>query len=123
MKTSRSIEAEQDRPPSNAKRVYRWADLPDLRQPALYRVTDAGHEPREIVVSKNKRRVLEGLLRSPIFAASYCRLSDQVLPLRRDEGINIECKMYRNDADTGRQKFGVYSLVSSVERIETEGEQ
>ncbi len=108
-----------ERPPANALRVYRWADLPNLTAPALYRVTDPGQEPREIYASKHKRQVLEGLMRSPLYAASYCRLSDQVLPLRRDDGVNIECKMYRGDADTGRQKFGIYVLVSQVELIET----
>ncbi|WP_299661699.1 hypothetical protein [uncultured Ruegeria sp.] len=108
-------------PPANALRVYRWADLPNLTAPALYRVIDPGQEPREIYASKHKRQVLEGLMRSPLYAASYCRLSDQVLPLRRDEGVNIECKMYRGDTDTGRQKFGIYFLVSKVERIEACG--
>ncbi len=109
-----------DLPPENALRVYRWADLPNLTAPALYRITDPGQEPREIYASKHKRQVLEGLMRSPLYAASYCRLSDQVLPLRRDDGVNIECKMYRGDADTGRQKYGIYVLVSQIERIETD---
>lgn len=115
---TRTIESEL--PPTNALRVYRWADLPNLTAPALYRVTDPGQEPREIYASKHKRQVLEGLMRSPLYAASYCRLSDQVLPLRRDDGVNIECKMYRGDADTGRQKFGIYFLVSKVTRIDSQ---
>ncbi len=105
-------------PPANALRVYRWADLPNLTAPAFYRVTDPGQEPREIYASKHKRQVLEGLMRSPLYVASYCRLSDQVLPLRRDDGVNIECKMYRGDKDTGRQKYGIYFLVSKVELIQ-----
>lgn len=117
MNTQTGIEFEL--PPSNALRVYRWADLPNLTAPALYRVTDPGREPREIYASKHKRQVLEGLMRSPLYAASYCRLSDQVLPLRRDDDVNIVCKMFRGDAETGRQKFGIYFLVSKVELIET----
>jgi hypothetical protein len=104
---------------ANALRVYRWSDLPNLTSQALYRVIDPGQEPREIYASKHKRQVLEDLMRSPLYAASYCRLSDQVLPLRRDDGVDIECKMYRGDAETGRQKFGIYVLVSQIERIET----
>lgn len=106
------------RPPSNAKRIYRWADLPDAMEPALFRITDAGQEPREIVASKHKRQVLEGLMQHPLYAASYCRLSDQVLPLRRDDGVDIACEMYRNDPETGRQRFGVYVLRSTVERVD-----
>ncbi len=108
-------------PPSNALRVYRWADLPNLTTPALYRVTDPGQEPREIYASKHKRQVLEGLMRSPLYAASYCRLSDKVLPLRRDDGVNIECKLYNNDPETGRERFGIYFLVSKVELVEESG--
>ncbi len=108
-----------DRPPSNAKRIYRWADLPDATEPALFRITDPGHEPRVIGASKHKRQVLEGLMQHPLYAASYCRLSDQVLPLRRDDGVDIACEMYRNDPETGREKYGVYVLKSKVERIDS----
>jgi hypothetical protein len=107
-------------PPENTLRVYRWDDLPAAVEPALYQVTDPGQGPRTITVSKNTRRVLEGLMRSPLYAASYCRLSDKVLPLRRDHGVDIVCTFYRNDEDTGRERYGVYTLVSNVERISGE---
>ena len=107
-----------EKPPENAKRVYKWADLPPAKAAALYRVTDPGQEPREIVVSKHQQQVLEGLMRSPIYAASYCRLSDQVLPLRRDHGVSIRCDMYRSDPDTGRERYGVYVLESTVVRLD-----
>ncbi|GAB5447177.1 MAG: hypothetical protein Gyms2KO_20500 [Gymnodinialimonas sp.] len=112
MKTSDGI------PPRNARRIYRWADLPSASKPAQYRVTDPGQEPRVITVSRRKRQVLEGLMQAPIFAASYCRLSDNVLPLRRDHGVDIACTIYNNDADTGRDRYGIYTLVSKVERID-----
>lgn len=108
------------KPPTNAKRVYRWTDLPSLTEPATYRVTDPDQEPREITVSKHRRQVLEGLMQGPIYAASYCRLSDQVLPLRRDGSVDIKCEMYTKDKETGRQKYGVYFLQSRVERIKHE---
>lgn len=107
-------------PPSNAKRVYKWADLPDHTSPARYMVTDPGQEPRVIIVSNHRRQVLDGLLRSPIYSASYCRISDQVLPLRRDHGVNIRCDMYRNDPETGRERYGIYVLESKVVRIADE---
>ncbi len=112
--------AEDKFPPHNAKRVYRWGDLPYLTELALFRVTDPGQEPRVIAVSKHVRQVLEGLMRHPIYAASYCRISDQVLPLRRDHGVNIRCDMYSNDKETGRTRFGIYVLESKVERIESD---
>lgn len=101
--------------PTNAMRVYRWQDLPAVREPASYLVENDDQEPLVIVVSNHQRQVLEGLMRSPIYAASYCRISDQVLPLRRAR-VDIECKMFRNDPDTGRERYGVYSLVSKVVR-------
>ncbi len=107
-------------PPRTAKRVYRWDDLPNETMGAVYTVTNEGQEPRDVFVHKNQQRMLEGLMRSPIYAASYCRLSDQVLPLRRDKGIEIRCDMYKSDPETGRERYGVYSLVSEVTRKEEE---
>lgn len=108
---------EHNFPPQNAKRIYRWADLPAPTKTAFYRISDPGQEPRTIVVSKHMRQVLEGLMQHPIYAASYCRISDQVLPLRRDHGVNIRCDMYSNDKETGRSRFGIYVLESKVERV------
>ena len=113
-------EIKEQKPPSNAKRVYRWNDLPSATDYAWFRVTGSGQEPRDILVRYHQRQVLEGLIQSPIYAASYCRISDQVLPLRRDHGVSIECEMFTNDPETGRQRFGVYTLRSKVERIDLE---
>lgn len=107
----------EQKPPKNAKRIYRWSDLPSKTTPARYRVTDPDQESRVIILSKRRRQVLEGLIDGPIYAASYCRISDQVLPLRRDHGVEIDCEMYRNDPETGRSTYGVYVLQSKVERI------
>lgn len=108
-------------PSADAKRVSRWADLPDVSAPALFRVTDPDQEPREIVVAKHQRQVLEGLMHGPIYAASYCRVSDQVSMLRHDHGVNIRCDMFSDDRETGRSRYGVYFLESRVERIDGEG--
>lgn len=110
------MKTRKTKPPTNARRIYRWTDLPNTTERASYVVQDDGGEPREIVISRHQRQVLEGLMQSPIFAASYCRISDQVLPLRRDHGVDIRCDMYANDPETGRQRYGVYTLVSTVTR-------
>ena len=107
-----------ERPPPNTKRIYRWGDLPGQVTPARYRVHDeTSGETQDFTVSGHKRQVLEGIMRGPIMAASYCRLSDQILPLRRDKSVPIICTIYRNDADTGREKFGVYTLEARVTRV------
>lgn len=116
------MKTNEGNPPKNTRRVYAWKDLPSTHKPAQYRITDPGQEPRTITVSRRKRQVLEGLMLAPIHSASYCRLSDKVLPLRRDHGVDIECTLYKNDNDTGRDRFGVYTLNSKVERLEGEGE-
>lgn len=105
-------------PPINVKRVYKWADLPGNTKPAKYSIECEGQEPRTITVLRRKRQVLEGLMKSPIRAASYCRISDQVLPLLRDHGVDFRCTIYKNDPDTGRDVYGVYTLENTVRRIE-----
>ncbi len=101
-------------PPKDARRIYSWDQTPNLTAPATYVVQDEGQEPRSITVSKNMRRVLEALMRNPIYAASYCRISCRVLELRHDYGVEIECVRYQTDLPTKRQTFGVYFLRSKV---------
>lgn len=109
-----------EKPPSNTKRIYNWAGLKADTKPAKYLIENEGSEPFTITLSRRKRQVLEGLQQSPIMAASYCRISDQVLPLRRDYGVNIVCTIYQNDPETGREIYGVYTLVSKVRLLEEE---
>ena len=111
------------RPPSNAKRIYRWDDLPDAKGIERYIVNPNDANAEEIKLAKRKRQVLEGLMQGPIYAASYCRLSDQVMPLRRDYGLEIETTIYRHDDATGREKFGLYTLQSKVCRKNDGGAQ
>ena len=105
----------------NARRISRWDDTPRTTDYAVYHVHEDGKAPRDICVGRNTRRVLEALRRSPIYSASVCRLSDQVLLLRDQHGVDIDCTLYRADPDTGRERFGVYTLLSRVERIKVGG--
>jgi hypothetical protein len=102
----------------DAKRFYAWKDFQCDKRLERFLVEDEGQEPRTISVSKNKKRVLVGLINGPVFAASYCRISDQVLPLRRDYGLDITCTIFKNDPETGRDIYGVYTLESKVTRID-----
>lgn len=106
------------KPPANALRVFSWEQTPNLTASAVYLVQTGDQAPHKIVVSKNTRRVLEALMRSPVYAASYCRISDKVLPLRRDFGVEIECVFYDGDALTHRARFGGYFLKSKVTEVE-----
>ena len=98
-------------------RVTEWKDLPSNKESARFRViSDAGDE-RVITLSKNKRRILEGLMKQPIYAASPVRISDVVHLLKGEQGLSIKTEMYANDRETDRAKFGVYFLTDQVERI------
>lgn len=104
-------------PSPDTRRIYGWAGLGSSTDTAQFLVENEDQEPHTITLRNRKRQVLEGLMQSPIFAASYCRLSDQVLPLRRDYGVEITCTIYRNDPETDRELYGVYELASKVRRI------
>lgn len=113
------MKIETGNPPPNAKRVFGWHDTPALENPTWYRVEDECGKSRSFIAKGKRRRVLEGLMRSPLLSASYARLSDHVDHLRRS-GVDIETKIYLNDPETGREKYGVYFLNSRVTRIEAD---
>ena len=100
--------------PSNTLHVNRWDDLPDDIKPATYRIINTDHK---FTVQKKTRQTLDGLIKQPVACASKCRISDRVLLLRRDYGLNIEMEMFQSDGDTQGESFGVYFLESKVERI------
>lgn len=106
-----------EQPPLNTKHIDKWPELPDCKEPAMYSVIVNG-ERRTFLVSKRKRQVLEGLINYPIACASKCRLSDSVLHLRRDFGLDIEMKMYQSADESDGESYGVYFLKSAVERVE-----
>lgn len=105
-------------PPTNALRIYSWNQTPNLTASAAYMVQNEGQEPHTIMVSKNICRVPEALMPSPVYAASYCRISDKVLPLRPAFRVDIDCTIYEGDVPTKRKRFGVYFLKSKVVRLD-----
>lgn len=110
------------KPPKNARRVYRWSDLPPGRPQSGYLVENEGREPTTVFVGNKRQRVLEGLMRSPLYAASYVRLSDHVDHLKRS-GFDIETLMFRNDPETGRDTYGVYVLRSRITRLDRQAQE
>lgn len=99
-------------------RVYGWSNLPNEKAPARFRITNGTGDSRTVTLSKNKRRILEGLMTQPMFCASPVRISDIVCILKTDYGINIHMELYSNDAETDRAKYGVYTLIDQVERLD-----
>lgn len=103
-----------ERPPVGTQTIRRWRDLSDKKAPAVYIIRDEAGDERRATISKNARRLLEGLRRGPVLCASPCRLSDMVLHLKRTHGLSISTKMYANDRATDRTRYGVYFLDSHV---------
>ena len=61
------------KPPTNAQRISRVADLPQDRTPADYLVTTEGSDPKTVSLKKRKRQVLDLLMTAPVYAASPVR--------------------------------------------------
>ena len=108
---------QKNTPPQNTFRVVKWADLPDTKSKGRYLVENEGQEPFEIVVCKNRRRTLEGLMRSPIFCASQTRIGHEVSQLRHVHEAAIETLNFKSDSPNS-QGFGVYVLRSKVTRLD-----
>ncbi|MAM63856.1 hypothetical protein [Maritimibacter sp. UBA3975] len=108
------MSSNQLKPPANAQRISRRADLSPNRQGVWIQIENEGSEPTKALLSKSKRQVVDTLLRGPVYAASPVRISDIVHILKRDVGLDIETKMYPGDPDNGSMSYGVYFLRSKV---------
>lgn len=106
-----------DKPPKNTQRITRWRDLPSLSTPATYEVQSPDGDSRKVFLKAGNRRVLEGLRKGPLYCASPVRLSDRVLILKRDYGLNIRTEIYDTDRATDSERFGVYFLDDRVSAI------
>ena len=115
------INIPEDRPSANTLRVYGWTNLPNEKAPARFKIADGTGESRTVTLSKNKRRILEGLMKQPMYCASPVRISDIVCILKTDYDINIHMKLYASDRETDRAKYGVYTLMDRVELLDGTG--
>ncbi|MCL6286025.1 hypothetical protein M3P21_21140 [Ruegeria sp. 2012CJ41-6] len=117
MPTEQNTITKQEKPPADTLYVQRWGDLPSPAAPAFYEVTNAG-ETHTIHADKLMQRVLEGVMKQPVFCASRCRVGHFIDLLRKDKRVEIETDWYKNDPASGRMRFGVYRLISEVARID-----
>ncbi len=100
-------------PPSNARRIWRIADLPPERAVAEYIVRNGADESR-VTFSKRKCQVIELLRQAPVYCASPVRISDIVFLLKTEDGIEIETLRFPGDPTRGIGPFGVYVLRSDI---------
>ena len=114
--TTLDIDGKQEakKTPVNMLHANRWDEFPDTVKPATYRIVGTDHK---FTIQKKTRQTLEGLINQPVACASKCRISDRVLLLRRDCGLNIEMEMFRGDGGSQGENYGVYFLKSEIERV------
>ena len=108
----------QLKPPANAQRIWRVADLPKNRAPAHYLIGDEGREPTKVLLSKRRRQVMDLLKQGPVYCASPVRISDIVHLLKRETGVAVDTEYYPGDTETGAGTYGVYFLRSTVTLIQ-----
>ncbi|WRH64420.1 MAG: hypothetical protein RSE12_08905 [Fuscovulum sp.] len=102
--------------PTFAQRITKRADLPKMRDPAIYLVEDAAGTARH-VVQKRARQVLEALMREPIFCASPVRLGPAVQQLREIFGEGaIETVWHEVGEGDEYTRFGSYHLRAGIRR-------
>lgn len=101
-------------PPENTRWIISRQDLPRRRGSARYEVHNADGARETITLSNRKRQVLDALMRNPIYCASPVRLSDIVLLLRNENGINIETDFFQENDGIENTRFGIYVLVDQV---------
>jgi hypothetical protein len=106
------------KPPENARRVWRVADLPPARETAWYGITNGTQPETAHMLAKRRRQVMELLMAGPVYCASPVRVSDIVHVLKQENGLEVETEYYPGDPETGAGNYGVYFLKSRVRRLE-----
>ncbi|RYH08828.1 hypothetical protein [Tropicimonas sp. IMCC6043] len=104
-------------PPKNAQRILSWADLPPAADSATYELISTTGETRTVTLKGGNRRVLEGLMRGPLYCASPVRVSDRVMVLKRDHGVTIRTEVFESDGTTECERFGIYFLDDEVRGV------
>jgi len=102
---------------TSAWHVWRKANLPGNREAQTYLLQDNCGKAQRIILKNRNRQVIDALIRGPIFAASPVRLSNSIMILRREYGVEIETHIFSaNDGSGG--VFGIYELISRVKPID-----
>lgn len=96
------------------RHIFNVAALSKSRSARRYRANSG----KTTIVAKRDRQVLDTLIIGPVFCASPVRLSDSVLRLRRDHGIEVETEFLEStQSDGAKCRYGYYVLADSVTPI------
>ena len=102
---------------NTARHIWGKKDLPQDRAPWVYEIQNEEGKAQRIILKNRTRQTIDALNRGPIFAASPVRLSNSIMILRRDYGVEIETHIFSaNDGSGG--VFGIYELTSRVKPID-----
>lgn len=104
----------ETKPPINTQWIISRSDLPSRRGSARYAVRQLDGTYETIILSNRKRQVMDALIRRPIYCASPVRLSDIVLLLRRENGIDIETEFFQENDGIENTRYGIYVLIDRV---------
>ncbi len=107
-------------PPASTQRILRWGDLPGGSAPAVFELTSSTGVMQRVTLKGGNRKILEGLMRGPMYCASPVRVSDRVMVLKRDYGVNIRTEFYQGDGTTECERFGVYFLDDIARRLSSD---
>lgn len=99
---------------SNTVTALSWADVSTVTGTQTFDVTNRDGSTKRITVDKHTLHVIDCLMRQPIKSASIARIGEFVRVLRHDHDVEIHCE--RNNGNA----FGVYHLISKVERVQVE---
>lgn len=90
------------------------ADLHQDRKPKAKLIENDEAAPFVEMFSKRKLQVLETFEKSPLYCASPVRLSDVVMILKRDHGVDIVTTYHTEVGVPDPATFGVYALKSRI---------
>lgn len=101
------------KPPKNTTHIWGVKDLTGERRPGVFEITNSTNEPFNVRLEKRDRQVAETINKYPLFCASPVRLSDSVMRLRRDHGLEIETEIYTGE----NGNYGAYFLRSKMRLV------
>ena len=101
-------------PPPNAISLDSWDDAEKAPKAQVAILRSPTGDQRQTVLKDGNLRILKTLAKAPLYCASRVRISDRVLILKRDHGVNIRTDMYRAPEGSDCDRFGVYTLLDDV---------
>mgnify|MGYP001800072087 CR=1 FL=1 len=112
------MKPKQKQPPTSTRYSQSWNPLEQAQPPETWLIEPKEGEAFEVRFPANGTlRVFKTLVKAPLACPSRLRISDRILILRRDYGLNITTEMYPGNGQSECQRFGVYFLEDKATRV------